>query len=91
VSAEGEELSGRPTQLTIPENVDAIHSMILNDQRISKKIAEILVISQKRIGYIIHDILDMRVPKCLNAIQKRDRVLASQAIWTDFVRIVLDF
>jgi hypothetical protein len=31
LSTENEERSGRPTQATIPENVDAIHSMILDD------------------------------------------------------------
>jgi hypothetical protein len=78
--------------VTIPENLDAIHSMILDDWRISaKKIAETLAIYQERVGYIIHKkILDMRklsakwVPKCLNADQKRDRVLASQAILDPF-------
>jgi transposase len=29
-STEDEESSGRPTQVTIPENVDTIHSMILD-------------------------------------------------------------
>jgi hypothetical protein len=73
--------------VTIPENVNAIHSMILDDRRIcAKKRAGTLAISQERVGYIIHEILDMRnlsaewVPKCLNADQKCDRVLASQAI-----------
>jgi transposase len=38
-----EEHSGRPTQVAIPENVDAIHTMILNDRSISgKKMAETL-------------------------------------------------
>jgi hypothetical protein len=38
---EDEENSGRPTQMTIPENADTIHSMILDDRIISaKKIAE---------------------------------------------------
>jgi hypothetical protein len=46
LSTEGEECSGRPTQGTVPENVDAIHSTILYYQRISaKKIAETLLIS----------------------------------------------
>jgi hypothetical protein len=45
LSTEGEERPGRPTQVTIPENVDATHSMILDDQRIfTTKIAETLVI-----------------------------------------------
>jgi hypothetical protein len=37
VSAEDKECSGRPTKVTIPENDDAIHSMILDHQRISAK------------------------------------------------------
>jgi transposase len=40
LSTEDEECSGRPAQVTIPENVDDIHSMILDDRRMSaKKIA----------------------------------------------------
>jgi transposase len=35
LSTEDEELSGRPIQVTIPENVDAIHFMNLHNQRIS--------------------------------------------------------
>jgi hypothetical protein len=68
--------------VTLPENVDAIHSMIPGDRRISaKNIAWILAI-----GYIIHEMLNMRklsvkwVPKYLHARQKPDRVLAIQAI-----------
>jgi hypothetical protein len=42
--------------MTIPENVVAIHSMILDDQRISTtKTAETLVTSQERVCYIIHE------------------------------------
>jgi hypothetical protein len=37
LSTEDEERSGRPTQVTILVNVDAIHSMILDDLRISAK------------------------------------------------------
>jgi hypothetical protein len=63
--------------VTIPENEDAIHSMILDDQRISaKKTAGTLTISQEREGHIIHEILDMEklsaklVLKCLNAVRR---------------------
>jgi hypothetical protein len=87
LSTEGEERSGGPTEVTIPENVDTIRSMILDDRRVSaKKIAEALAISQERVGYIFKEISDMRklsakwVPKCLNAGQKCDRVFASRAI-----------
>jgi transposase len=56
-----DERSGKPTQVTIPESVDAIHSMILDDRRISgRKIAETLAISRERVGCIIYEILDMR-------------------------------
>jgi hypothetical protein len=85
-----DERSVRPTQVTILENVDAVYSMIMGDQRMQlpyKKTAETLEISRKK-GYIIHEILNMTklstkwVPKCLSANvgQKRARVLASQTI-----------
>jgi hypothetical protein len=87
LSTEGKEHSGRPTEVTIPDKVDAIHSMILDDRRISiKNIAETLVISRDRVGYIIHEILDMRKlsaqlgSKMSQCCQKHDRVLALQAI-----------
>jgi hypothetical protein len=85
--------------VAIPENVDASHSVILNSRRIfAKKIVGALAISRERIGGIIHDISGMRklsakwVPKCLlNADQKRDRVLASQAILGRFRRNPVEF
>jgi hypothetical protein len=40
--------------------VDAIHSVILEDRRIStKKIPKTQAISWERVGFIIHEILDM--------------------------------
>jgi hypothetical protein len=45
MTTEDQELSGRQTRVTVPENVNAIHSMILDDGKIStKKIAETLAI-----------------------------------------------
>jgi hypothetical protein len=75
--------------------MDAIHSMILDELRISAKmIAETQAISWERVGYSVRKVLDMRklsakwVPKCLTVDQKRDWVLASQVIldqfWWDF-------
>jgi histone-lysine N-methyltransferase SETMAR len=82
----------------VPENVDIVHSKILADRRVSaKKIAQALEISRKRVGYIIHDVLDMRklsaewVPKCFNANQKRDRVVASRTILEQFRRNTAGF
>jgi hypothetical protein len=37
LSTEGEERTWRPTRVTIPENVDTIHSIMLDDGRISAK------------------------------------------------------
>jgi hypothetical protein len=52
LSTENEERSGRPTQVTVPENVDSIHSMILDDRRISAiRTAGTLAISRERVGY----------------------------------------
>jgi len=77
--------------VTVPENVDAVHGMILEEHRISaKKMAQTLKISQEHVEFISHDELDMRklavkwVPKCLNVNQKCDHVLASQAILEHF-------
>jgi len=63
--------------VTIPENIDKIHKLILEDRRISaKSIAEQVDISRERVGFIIHEDLDMRklsvkwVLKCVNADQK---------------------
>jgi hypothetical protein len=71
LSTKDEGSSGRPTQATVPENVDAIDSMILDNRRSNKNTEEILAISRERVGYIIQVILDMRklsakwVIKCL--------------------------
>jgi len=68
---------GRPKTVTIPEIIDQIHELILEDRQISaKSIAEQLGISREQVGSIIHEDLGIRklsakwVPKCLNADQK---------------------
>jgi hypothetical protein len=56
LTTEDEELSGRPTQVTVPENMDPIDSMILTIEEYPlhrKKIAEILAISRETVGYRI--------------------------------------
>lgn len=83
--------SGRPTSATTEDKVDAVHDLILEDRRISaKNVAETVGISKERILHIIHNILNMHklsakwVPKCLNADQKRSRVISSKAILKRF-------
>ena len=82
------------TKVTIPEIIDQIHELILEDSRISaKSIVEQLGISRDRVGSIIHEDLDMRklstkwVPKCLNADQKRQRCQSSEQLLDFFGEI----
>ena len=86
-STEDEDHPGRALLVTVLENVDAVHSTILADQKIlAREIAETLEISWECVRFIIHDVSDMRnvfakwVPKCLNVNQKCDCLVASEAI-----------
>jgi len=89
---------GRHKTVAIPEIIDQIHELILEDRRISaKSITEQLGISRERVGSIIHGDLDMRklsakwVPKCLNAEQKRQRCQPSEQLLEFFRRDPNDF
>ena len=93
---------GRPTTVTIPEIIDQIQKLILEDRRISaKSIAVLLGISREWVGSIIHEDLDMRklsakwLPKCPKADQKCQRCQSSEQLleflprrpgWTDNLR-----
>ena len=47
--------------MTIPEIIDQVHELILEDRQFSSKsIAEQLDISRERVGSIIHEDSDMR-------------------------------
>jgi hypothetical protein len=91
-STEDEEHSERPTQATIPEYVDAIHSMVLDDRRVStKNIAETLAIRiprNSRLYYsrdFVHEkALSQMGSQMSQCCQKRDRLLVSQAILDRF-------
>jgi hypothetical protein len=73
--------------VTVPENMDAIHSMTWANWRTSaKKTAETLEISQECVTFITHmsDIRNLSAkwaPKCMYEDEKHDRVVeASQEI-----------
>ena len=79
---------GQPKTVTTPEIIGQIHELMLEDRRISdKSIAEQLGIWRKRVGSIIHEVLDMHklsakwVPKCLKADQKRQRCQSFEQFW----------
>ena len=89
---------GRHKTVTIPEIIDQIHDLILEDRRISaKSIAEQLGISRERVGSIIREDLEMRkltamlIPKYLNPDHKRQRCQSSEQILYFFRRDANDF
>ena len=52
---------GRHERVTIPESIEKLHDLILEDRRISaKSISEQLDISRARVGSIIHEDLGMQ-------------------------------
>jgi len=84
---------GRQKSVNTPEIIEQIHELTLDDRRISaKSITEQPGVSRERVGYIIHEDLDMRklsakwVPKCLNADQKRERCQSSGQFFSFFFR-----
>jgi len=79
--------------MNTPEIIDQIHELILEESRVlAKSIAEQLGISRERVCSIIHEDLDMRklsanrVPKCLNADQKRQQCKSSEQVWNFLAR-----
>jgi len=70
---------GRPKTVTIPDIIDQIHELILENCRISaKSIAEQLGISHYRVGSIIHEDLDMRkMPQHISSAKSAGKFVAS--------------
>ena len=90
-SVEDEPQSGRPIIASDAATSQAVHDLIFEDRRISRKmIAQILSISREHITFTNHNILYMRkfsakwVPKCLTSEQKQARVQTSTAILAHF-------
>jgi len=84
--------------VTIPEIIDQIHELILEDRRISaKSIAEQLGVSRERVGSIIHEDWEMQklsakwVLKSLDTDQKHQRCLSSEQLLEFFRRDPNDF
>jgi len=72
--------------------------MILDDRRMKvREIAETIGISKERVGYILHEELDMKklyarwVPRLLTADQKRTRMKVSEQCWERFNKNKTDF
>jgi histone-lysine N-methyltransferase SETMAR len=60
-SLEDDPREGRPKNATIPEIIEQVHDMVLNDGRMKvREIAETVGISKERVGYILHEELEMK-------------------------------
>jgi len=60
-SLEDEPREGRPKSATRPEIIEPVHVMVLDDRRMKvREIAETLGVSKERVGYILHEELDMK-------------------------------
>jgi transposase len=84
-SLEDDPREGRLKIATTPEIIEQVHDMVLDDRRIKvPEIAETIGISKERVGYILHEELDMKklcarwVRPSLTADQKRTRIKISE-------------
>jgi transposase len=60
-SLEDDPREGRPKSGTTPEIIEQVHDMLLDDRRMKvREIAETIGISKERVGYILHEELDMK-------------------------------
>jgi histone-lysine N-methyltransferase SETMAR len=60
-SLENDPREGRPKSATTPEIIEQVHDIVLDDRRMKvREIAETIGISKERVGYILHEELDMK-------------------------------
>jgi histone-lysine N-methyltransferase SETMAR len=84
-SLEDDPREGRTKNAAPPEIIEQVRDMVLDDRRMKvREIAEIIGISKERVGYILHEELDMKklcsrwVPRLPTADQNRTRMKISQ-------------
>jgi hypothetical protein len=90
-------LEGRPKSAT-PEITEQVHNMVLDDRQIKlREISETIGISKERVGYILHEELDMKkfcakwVPRLVTADQKRNRMKIPEQCLERFNKNKTDF
>jgi transposase len=60
-SLEDDPREGHPKSATIPKITEQVHNMVLDGWRMKvREIAETIGISKERVGYILHEELDMK-------------------------------
>jgi len=97
-SLEDDPREGRPKSATTPEIIEQVHDMVLDDRRMKvREITETIGISKERVGYILHEELDMKklyarwVLHLLTADQKRTRMKISEQCLERFNKNKTDF
>lgn len=77
--------TGRPVEVTTPENIQKIHRMVLADRKLKvREIAQAMGMSNDTVHRILHEHLHMKkllarwIPRVLTAEQKENRVIASE-------------
>jgi histone-lysine N-methyltransferase SETMAR len=89
---------GRAKSATTPEIIEQVHDMVLDDRRMKvREIVETICISKERVGYILHEELDMKklcarwVPGLLTADQKLTRMKIFEQCLEHFNKNKTDF
>jgi transposase len=60
-SLEDDPRKGRPKSATPPEIIEQVYDTVLDDRRVKvREIAETICISKERVGYILHEELDIK-------------------------------
>jgi len=97
-SLEDDPREGRPKSATPPEIIEQVHDMVLHDRQMKvREISETIGISKERVGYILHDELDIKklcarwVQRLLTADQKRTRTKTSEQCLERFNKNKTDF
>jgi histone-lysine N-methyltransferase SETMAR len=97
-SHEDDPREGRPKSTTTPDIIKQVHDMVLDDRRMKmREIAETIGISKERVGYILHEELDMKklcarwMPRLLTADQKRTRMKIFEECLDRFNKNKTDF
>jgi len=97
-SLEDDPREGRPKSATTPEIIEQVHDMVLDDRRMKvREISETIGIPKERVGYIVHEELDMKklcakwVPRLITADQKRTCMKISEQRLESFDKSKTDF
>jgi transposase len=97
-SLEADPREGRPKSATTLEIIEQVHDMLLDDRQMKVlEISKTTGISKERVGYILHEKLDMKklcarwVPRLLTADQKLTRMENSEECLERFNKNKTDF